>query len=429
MIEALPPLQSATLAWLLTPIVSAGRPRPSMADAFAPSWRSTEMARLAADITAAIAGECTLEEVRGGAEGEVRCVLQDRRGRRKELLLTFESADSGRLARLCVRPVLPDSVEVRAPRRDDLPAMEQLELSAPVQREDGTQVVIDHGGKQFDQASVLSDHRWLAAFEDGRMVAVQGVALVTAPIDGVMQRIAYNHYSRSDPQNRQSGNHIGILLTLYRDIFPAIDQFLSMVDVHNTVGLRLSFGQPWPTRVRRLFLPVEALARRRASRSPRRPFDPRHAAALLNATHQGMNLWVPRTADFLTQRQNRAPSVYGPTCWRMTEHAALALWPSGERRTYRKDGEQTVRTLALALDYGFTGESGREELTGLLCHAAEELLGQGISHIAIFVSEGHPPTQWLCDLAEASDTYAVCAPVLEQPAPPAGPVYIDHLIF
>jgi hypothetical protein len=34
------------------------------------------------------------------------------------------------------------------------------------------------------------------------------------------------------------------------------------------------------------------------------------------------------------------------------------------------------------------------------------------------------------DLAEASDTYVVCAPVLnrERP-PPTGPVYIDHIIF
>ena len=109
--------------------------------------------------------------------------------------------------------------------------------------------------------------------------------------------------------------------------------------------------------------------------------------------------------------------------------AALALWPSGERRIYRKDGKETVRTLALALDYGFTGANGREELTGLLCHAARELLDRGISHIALFISDDHPPTQWLLGLAEAHDTYAICAPVLKRPAAPAGPVYVDHIIF
>jgi hypothetical protein len=113
----------------------------------------------------------------------------------------------------------------------------------------------------------------------------------------------------------------------------------------------------------------------------------------------------------------------------VTDHAALAVWPSAERRTYRKDGRETVRTLALALDYGFTGERGREELTGLLCQQAAELRALGISHIAIFISDEHPPTQWLADLAEAADTYAICAPVLGYPAPPTGPVYVDHIIF
>jgi hypothetical protein len=261
------------------------------------------------------------------------------------------------------------------------------------------------------------------------MVGVQGVVLASAPIGGTLQRLAFNHYSRSDPENRQGGNVFHLILTLYHDIFPQIDQFLSIVDVRNRAGLRLSLGEPWPTRVRRLFLPVEALAQRAGSAPTPRPFDPMHAAALLNTTHAGMNLWVPRTPGFLEERRRRAPAVYGPSAWRMTDHAALALWPSGERRTYRTDNGEITRTLALALDYGFSGQRGREELTGLLSHAAKELLGQGISHIALFVSDDHPPTAWLAELAEAVDTYAVCAPVLEAPPPPTGPVYIDHVLF
>jgi hypothetical protein len=57
------------------------------------------------------------------------------------------------------------------------------------------------------------------------------------------------------------------------------------------------------------------------------------------------------------------------------------------------------------------------------------IVGQGFSHIALFVSDERPPTQWLADLAEASDVYAICAPPLERPAPPSGPVYIDHILF
>jgi hypothetical protein len=107
----------------------------------------------------------------------------------------------------------------------------------------------------------------------------------------------------------------------------------------------------------------------------------------------------------------------------------LAVWPSGERRIYRNEGTQAVRTLALVLDYGFVGREGREELTALLSEAAAEVADLGITHLALFVSDGHAATQWLVDLAEATDTYAICAPVLEQPATPSGPVYCDQVVF
>jgi hypothetical protein len=393
------------------------------------SWRSGPMARFATELIAARARDGVVEEVVQGRDGEVRCVLRDRRDRRQELLLRFASESSGVIANMSIRPVLAAGTTVRAARPDDVAAMRRLESSAPVVRDDGTEVVIDHNGKQFDHAAVATDHRYLAAFRGDQMVAVQGVVLTSAPIGGVPHRLALNHYSRTDPENRQGGNVFHLILTLYHDIFPQIDQFLSIVDVRNRAGLRLSLGEPWPTRVRRLFLPVAALAQRASPAPSHRPFDAGHAAALLNATHAGMNLWVPRTRTFLDERRRRAPTVYDSSAWRMTDHAALALWPSGERRTYRTDTGETARTLGLALDYGFSGEQGREDLTNLLSQAAKELLGQGISHIALFVSDNHPPTAWLAALADAADTYAVCAPVLESPAPPTGPIYIDHILF
>jgi len=392
-------------------------------------WHSRDMARFAIEQNLSLARHCEIEGTEVAPGGEVRCVLRDRRQRPHELLLSFESAHSPRLARLCVRPVLPGDVEVRSPGPGDATEMRRLELAAPIRRDDDTEVVIDHAGKQFDHQRLVRDHRWLAVFRAGRMLAVQGVAITAAPINGTMCRIAYNHYSRSDPDTRNSGNLIHLVATLYRDIYPFIDQFASVVDAQNLTGLRLSFGSPWRARVRRLFLSTTALAARQQEQTPRIPFDPTRAATLLNATHEGMNLWVPRTADFLMERHQRAPGVYGPDCWRMTPHAVLALWRSGERRIYRKGDTATVRTLALVLDYGFTGDQGRRDLTALLCEAAAEVVEQGISHVALFVSDEHPDTKWLVELADAIDTYAICAPVLERPAPPPGPVYVDHVIF
>lgn len=421
--------QLVSLEWLLAPILSIERPVVGLDDVFAPAWRSRVMALYAYETMTKIARACRFERAHAEQAGEVRCLLRDARDRQHEFLVTFESASSGRVTRMCLRPILTGAVVTRQPTIDDIAAMSRLEQNAPVRRDDGTEIVIDHNGNQFLQARVVSDHRWLAAFDGDRMLAVQGVALVTAPIGGVMSRIAYNHYSRSELETRQSGNLLHLIMTLYRDIFPEIDQFLSIVDVQNSAGLRLSFGDPWPTRVHRLFLPVAELARKQTELVRECSFDPERAASILNATHEGMNLWVERTASFLMEREKRAAEVYGSRCWRATEQAVLAIWPSGERRTYCKDGKATTRTLALMLDYGFFGERGREELTRLICHAARDLEPQGISHIAVFVSDGHPPTRWLMDLAEDVDTYAICAPNLENPAPADRPVYVDQIIF
>ena len=427
--ESLSSAQSTTVEWLLARVAGAAAPPLSLDDMISPSWRSQAVAQLAVEMAVSLASGCSVEGVRKRPDGEVHCLLKDPRGRQRELFLTFEGPRSGRLSRLSTAPTLAEGVEVRPPRPEDIEAMTELELAAPVVRDDGTEVIIDHNGKQFDHQRLVREHRLLGAFRDGRMLAVQGVGVATAPIGGTVYRLAGFHYSRSDPRSRNAGNLMHLIATLNRDVFPQVDQFLSFVDAQNAVGLRLSFGMPWPTRVHRLFLPVSALTARQNARPRYREFDAEHVATLLNITHEGMNLWVPRTPRFLVQRHHRAPAVYRPECWRITDHAALALWPSGERRIYRKDGKETVRTLALAIDYGFDGRKGRDELTGLLCEAAREVVGQGFSHIAVFISDGHPATQWLADLADASDVYAICAPSLEDPAPPSGPVYMDHILF
>jgi len=421
--------QSITLDWLLARIASRPHTAIPFDELIAPSWKSVAMARVAVEMAVATSGGGVAKSIVAGPGNRARCLLRDERGRERELTVVFESESSGRIAAISMRPVLGDDIEVRRPTRDDLGTMTELERVAPIQRDDGTEVVIDHNARQFDHDQVVRDHRWLAAFQQGRMVAVQAVAVVEIPIGEKAYRIAYNHYSRSDPRTRNAGNHIHLVATLYEDLFPVIDQFVSIVDVKNTAGLRLSFGAPWPTRTRRLFLSTRELAGRDYPVPARRSFDAAEVAELLNRTHAGMCFWVPRRPEFLLQRNRRAPAVYGANCWRASERAVLALWPSGERRTYRKEGNEQVRTLALALDYGFAGEEGRSELTGLLCEAARELLARDITHIAVFVSDGHPPTEWLAGLAESSDLYAICAPPLDDPPPPMGPIFTDHILF
>jgi hypothetical protein len=73
------------------------------------------MARFATDLIAARARDHAVEEVVQGLDGEVRCLLRDRRGRRQELLLRFASEVSGLIAKMSIRPVLANDLTVRAP--------------------------------------------------------------------------------------------------------------------------------------------------------------------------------------------------------------------------------------------------------------------------------------------------------------------------
>ncbi|MDT5016144.1 MAG: hypothetical protein QOD39_2304, partial [Mycobacterium sp.] len=248
------------------------------------SWRSRAIADFASKLIAPRVHDSTVAKVVLDGDGQARLLLESRRGRRDELWLRFASESAGLITNMSIRPVLSEGVTVRSPHSSDASAIRQLDLSAPVVRDDGTRITIDHNATQFDHAAAVTDHRYLAAFRGEQMIAAQGVSIESVPIDGVLRRVAFNHHSRSAPQSRGEGAVFHLIMALYHDVFPVVDQLLSIVDVHNGPGLRLSLGQPWPTRVRRLFIPVAALAQMTWPTPSERTFEPGHAATLLNAT-------------------------------------------------------------------------------------------------------------------------------------------------
>jgi hypothetical protein len=422
--------QERTVSWMLGQLCDGDGYENSgdLEEMLAPSWANPSLGRFALDAGRSLTSRCRPASGRRVSATTVQCTLVDERFRVFEFVMEFENASSDRLAKFVVLPALAAGISVRQPRPDDALTLRRLELSSPVQRDDGTEVTIDHGGAQFDQDRLLTRQRLLAAFDAERMVAIQGVVQLEAPIDGAFYRLAYNHHSRSDPGTRKGGNLLRLVLSLYFDTFPMVDQFFSLVDVQNRAGLRLSFGEPWPTRLRRLFLPVERL-QPLAVEQKRQSFTPGRAAALLNATHSGSQLWVAHTPERIAARVARAPEVYGPACWFTAEDAVLGVWASGERRVYQAHGRRTERRLALVLDYGFVGDNGRRSLQELLGEAAKTVAQQGVTHLALLVSEGDERMGWLEELAESADVYAFCAPVLANPRAPSGRVYFDQLMF
>jgi hypothetical protein len=126
----LSPGQAAALAQLLN---------GQSLDRLTRAWRSGPMARFAADLIAAGVRDGVIEEVVKERDGDMRCLLRDRRDRRQELLVRFASQTSGDIAKMSIRPILAAGTTVRAARPDDVAAMRRLELSAPVVRDDGTE--------------------------------------------------------------------------------------------------------------------------------------------------------------------------------------------------------------------------------------------------------------------------------------------------
>jgi hypothetical protein len=277
-------------------------------------------------------------------------VLRGERQRQLDLVVRFDPEDPAQIAGFAVLPTLDEGLVVRAPGPQDIAAINALELMSPVQRDDGTTVVIDHNRTNLVRETLVPGHRLLGVFDDGRLLASQAVVPTSTVFAGAQRIVAVNHHSRSHPDHRRSGHLLHLIGRLYLDLWATIDQFVSFVDVGNGTGLRLSFGEPWPRRARRLYLPVDDLVARHRGTTTLLPFDPTRVASLLNQTHGGNALYSPHTERSLNQRVAQAPEVYGRDAWLVGANAAIGVWPSGERRTYRRDDAATTRRLAPVLD-------------------------------------------------------------------------------
>jgi hypothetical protein len=425
--------QRSTLDWLVGQL-SPDHPHdrsPRIEDLVVPTWRSLPVARLALKIAQAVAGRSRPEPARRAGSPE-RWVagLRDARGRGFDLEVEFATAQSGLLAGFAVLPRLTDGLDVRLLTPDDTTSLNDLEKAAAIERDDGTEVVAEHHAPVADRQRLVPGRCTLGVFAGSRLVAVQAVVTTTTHLGGAERVVAVNGHSRSDPGVRGTGSLLHLVMRQYLRLWSGIDQAVSFVDIRNGTGLRLSFGDPWPRRTHRLFLPVETLAAQRDQSITPGRFEPGRAAALLNHTHGGNALYQPHTTGRLKARLAAAPDLYGPGTWLQTPNAALGYLTHGETRTYRRPGlAPLTRRLAPVVDYGFDGERGREELGALLTEAACRLQPSGVTHLALFAADQDDRVTWLHAQAKAHDTYAVASPTLAEPPVPAGPVHVDPLLF
>jgi hypothetical protein len=161
---------------------------------------------------------------------------------------------------------------------------------------------------------------------------------------------------------------------------------------------------------------------------PARPEDGSAIVALLNATHEREELFVPYTVERLAARLGREPALYGWQHLRLGASAVVGIWPAG-MRLLRESGaarEESVR--ALVLDFGFA-PGAEAELVALLRAACATLTAQGCTHLSLFSSPGSPGRDALTALAVRVEPYTFNMGLPEPDDVTSRGLYVDQLYF
>jgi hypothetical protein len=414
------------VAAIATPLDGPGPTTDALADLIARGWRNPELFGMAVAMASTVAAGLEAGVVGDVDADEVAIELVDGGGVGATLAVRFDRVQPALVARVAVVPRLRPGLVVRVLDEGDAAALRRLERDAPIERSGGTKVVVDHDGGELQRHALVPGMRILGVFDGPAVVAVQTTSTAPAPIGGVERIVAFNRGSRTDPASRREGHFQQLIARLYGDLFAEIDQWVSLVDPENEVGLAVSGGEPWPSPVDRLFLPVDRLADR-PSVAATRTFDHDHAAAILDETHDGLALYRRRSGVDVATRLSAAPHLYGPDDVAVTDGALVGCWPTVEQRTYERDGVRSARRIVPVADIGCAGPSAQGELVGLLADAAVRASSLGATHLAVWVGAGDERLGWLHDLADHADRYVVCAPPLTSVPAPSERVYVDPL--
>jgi len=138
---------------------------------------------------------------------------------------------------------------------------------------------------------------------------------------------------------------------------------------------------------------------------------------------------VPYTTERLAERLGRAPASYGWRALRLGEHAVLGVWPAMERVVVEGPAGRRESVRALALDWGFDGARGLDELEALLRGACADLAAARASHLSVFASDATPGASRVRALAESVAPFRFTCMIAEPPGAAERGLYVDPVYF
>jgi GNAT superfamily N-acetyltransferase len=311
---------------------------------------------------------------------------------------------------------------IRAAEPEDSARLVAVERDSPVPAGRGLTFSIDRVDalalSRMQPESVV-----LAAELDGEVVGMHSASLHEGLIGGHRKRLAWVHYPRVHPTHR--GKWIGHALQaeILALIGPRIDHWYQIF----APGRDTEDGRHrWRTHSVWMLLDAGRIGGPRHGR-PATPDDAELVVEMINASHAHDELFLPRTAESLTARMERAPTQYS---WRdllIGDGAVVGVWRGGWRVIRNHHNHVFVGLQDNILDYGFLpGAEG--ELLRLLravCGPAGRTAAEG--YVGMWTSVGSTAYPSLTALAGLQWPYELHSDIPEPATTGRRGVHLDAL--
>lgn len=327
---------------------------------------------------------------------------------------------------------MESGIVIREATAADGPTLADLERRSPLLM-DGGAVVIDRGRDYFAASRLMDDVTVLLAEVDGVPAGVYCGARHRVRLGGLDRDVLYIHHARIPPEYQRHGLGHAFGARLGAKYRERVDTSYWYIAPGNRASQgyargaanKWDFGPLWAN------LDTFAVAGSPAGR-PATADDAAHIASLINAYHEGEEMFLPYTADTLTARLSRAPNQYGWDHLWLTDDAVVGVWPEGESVVTRfidSEGNVSESRSAAVLDYGCT-PGGEESLESLLRAWCTWLRGSGHSSLTMFTSPATRGERLICQLATDVQLFDFWTPSVPEPlgANTRG-LYVDHIYF
>ncbi len=358
--------------------------------------------------------------------------IQASNGKPWHVSLQTEEEAPHRICHLDWQRIFDFDVTVREATEADGPALADIERRCPIVLGDRS-IAFDRGDDYFAFARLMEEPTVAIGLVDGVPAAINCGGIRSALVGGVEHRIMVAVHTRVLPDHQGKGLW-GALGRVFNEKYPrdSLDGSCGYVSVDNA-AMQKGFGNTpnkWPLQVLRAQLDCASLAGPMVGR-PAMPDDAPRIAEILNACHDGEELYLPYTVESLAARLQRAAKQYSWERVWPTDRAVAGVWPAGEgiRVIIESNGERSESRRGLVLDYGFLA-GAEDELERLLRGWCGWLRERGMDTLSIFTSENSRGYEILRGLASKIEAFDCWTPGI---AVPAGAehrgLYVDQAYF